>query len=148
MTFWDASVLVSLVVTDEPKSSQADEWYQADSRIFAWTLSPVEILSGIYRKVRESRMNDENLWIARSRWKDLVEMVTFITSIEDVKRAAGRVLALHPLRASDALQLAAALVACGHETSAHVFLTFDERLKSAALKEGFRVGLDPTSAER
>jgi hypothetical protein len=46
---------------------------------------------------------------------------------------------VHELRAGDALQLAAAIVASDHQTSAMEFVTLDRRLADAADKEGFRV---------
>jgi hypothetical protein len=45
----------------------------------------------------------------------------------------------HPLRAGDALQLAAALVACGERPEALPFVCLDDRLRDAARREGFAV---------
>ena len=47
-----------------------------------------------------------------------------------------RVLRVHPLRAADALQLAAALEWSGGAASG-MFITYDERLRDAASREGF-----------
>lgn len=46
---------------------------------------------------------------------------------------------LHPLRAADALQLAAALVLSDFEPRTLPFVTLDDRLASAARREGFEV---------
>jgi hypothetical protein len=43
------------------------------------------------------------------------------------------------LRAGDALQLAAALVAANDRPHAHEFLSGDVRLREAATREGFKV---------
>jgi predicted nucleic acid-binding protein len=56
-----------------------------------------------------------------------------------VERRARRLLALHPLRAADALQLASALVACDERPDRLPLVTLDERLAAAAMREGFRV---------
>jgi len=48
-----------------------------------------------------------------------------------------RLLRIHPLRAADAFQLAAALVACEERPAGFSFLTGDERLGEAAENEGF-----------
>jgi hypothetical protein len=48
-------------------------------------------------------------------------------------------LALHDLRAADALQLAAALIACDEQPALLPFVTLDRRLADAARREGFRV---------
>lgn len=53
-----------------------------------------------------------------------------------IREQALRLLRVHPLRAADALQLAAALEWAGTPTRA-AFMTFDERLRSAAHREGF-----------
>jgi predicted nucleic acid-binding protein len=46
---------------------------------------------------------------------------------------------VHPLRAADAFQLAAAYVAAEQRPSSLTIVTLDERLASAARKEGFAV---------
>ncbi|MFZ1888102.1 MAG: hypothetical protein WAU33_08715 [Candidatus Binataceae bacterium] len=45
----------------------------------------------------------------------------------------------HPLRAADALQLGAAIVAAEEEPMSLEFVTLDRKLADAAAKEGFRV---------
>ncbi len=52
---------------------------------------------------------------------------------------AGRLLRLHPLRAADALQLAAAIIACEHQPESLPLVTLDQRLAEAARREGFAV---------
>jgi hypothetical protein len=44
---------------------------------------------------------------------------------------------VHPLRAADALQLAAAYVAAERRPATLEFVTLDDRLRLAAMKEGF-----------
>jgi predicted nucleic acid-binding protein len=53
-----------------------------------------------------------------------------------VRDQAMRVLRVHPLRAADALQLAAALEWSGGAASG-MFISYDERLRDAASREGF-----------
>jgi uncharacterized protein len=50
-----------------------------------------------------------------------------------------RLLRVHPPRAADAVQLAAALVATSEDPSQFAFLTSDRQLREAAEKEGFTV---------
>jgi uncharacterized protein len=47
----------------------------------------------------------------------------------------------YPLRAADALQLAAALEACEHRPQGYVFITADQRLADAACLREFSVEL-------
>ena len=53
---------------------------------------------------------------------------------------AERLLRLHPLRAADSLQLAAAANAAAEEDPASIgFVCFDTRLNEAASREGFAI---------
>ncbi len=55
-------------------------------------------------------------------------------------------LRVHPLRAADALQLAAAFAAAERRPASLEIVTLDDRLANAAQKEGFAV-LNSTEAE-
>ena len=48
-------------------------------------------------------------------------------------------LLLHPLRAADAMQLAAAIVWANGQATGHEFVCLDHRLREAAQREGFTV---------
>ena len=56
-----------------------------------------------------------------------------------LRELARRLLRTHPLRAADALQLAAALIAAEEEPETLGFVCLDERLTHAAQREGFTV---------
>ena len=56
-----------------------------------------------------------------------------------VRETATRFLRVHPLRAADALQLAAAFVAAEQRPASLEMITLDDRLAGAAHKEGFAV---------
>ena len=62
-----------------------------------------------------------------------------VTAVEAARRHAERLVESHPLRAADALQLGAALIAADGATGSLDFVTFDERQATAAEREGFRV---------
>jgi uncharacterized protein len=60
-----------------------------------------------------------------------------------VRETAVRLLRVHPLRAADGLQLAAAFVAAEGRPATLELVTLDDRLALAAQREGFAViGLD------
>jgi hypothetical protein len=59
--------------------------------------------------------------------------------LEPLRRLAQRLVRVHPLRAADAFQLAAALVAAEPDPSGVEFVCLDPRLANAASREGFRV---------
>ena len=56
-----------------------------------------------------------------------------------LRSLAERLLAVHPLRSADALQLAAAIQWCQGLTTDQGLVTFDRRLREAAYREGFTV---------
>ena len=60
-------------------------------------------------------------------------------AINAARALAQRVLRVHPLRAADALQLAAALLWAGGQPHLRVLHTLDDRLAAAARREGFDV---------
>ena len=69
----------------------------------------------------------------------LVDHSDTIAATEDVRRRAGRLLAVHPLRAADALQLSAALVFCEDDPTGESFVCLDDRLRGVAMSEGFQL---------
>jgi predicted nucleic acid-binding protein len=69
---------------------------------------------------------------AWERWSE-------VTAADLVRHHAERLVQAHPLRAADALQLAAALVACEDDPAALEFATLDRTQAEAADREGFRV---------
>jgi hypothetical protein len=60
-----------------------------------------------------------------------------IQPTEVLRGRAERLLAVHPLRAADALQLAAALEWRRRQTAETALISFDIRLREAGYKEGF-----------
>lgn len=103
-----------------------------------WWSSPVECASALARLVRDGALALEEEERARSALFQLREGWYEVQPTETVRDQALRLLRLHPLRAADALQLAAALEWAGSPPTG-AFVTFDERLREAALREGFEV---------
>jgi prevent-host-death family protein len=66
----------------------------------------------------------------------------------EVRTLASRLLLNHPLRAADALQLAAALVWAGKAPTGQRFVCLEQRLRDAARKEGFVVVPEKTTVTR
>ena len=58
---------------------------------------------------------------------------------DEIRETAARFLRVHPLRAADALQLAAAFAAAERRPASLEIVTLDDRLANAARKEGFAV---------
>jgi hypothetical protein len=138
MRFWDSSALVPLVVA-QPASSATDAWIAADSALAVWTLTPVEISSAIQRLLRDGGIAERVAEDAERRAADLVRACHVVIDVESAKNQAQRLLRLHPLRAADALQLAAAVEWCGGRATGRTLHTLDTRLAAAARREGFDV---------
>jgi predicted nucleic acid-binding protein len=136
--FWDTSALLPLFVA-EAGSARVRAWLRRDPAVLVWSLTRVELLSAIARREREEPAAARALLRARQRaitaWEEWSEVV----ALEPVRRQAERLVSTHPLRAADALQLGAALVATDLDPAGLPLVTFDERLALAALKEGFSV---------
>lgn len=62
-----------------------------------------------------------------------------MTAVEIVRRHAERIVETHPVRAADALQIGAALVAAEDDPSTLDFVTLDQQQAVVAEREGFRV---------
>ena len=138
MRFWDSSAVIPLLI-QQAASARADEWWSADARLAVWTLTPIEITSALWRLVREQAFDDSDARDGERRARELVAASHVVVDVEAVKALAARLLRVHPLRAADALQLAAAVVWAGGQPSGKTLHTLDDRLAIAARREGFDV---------
>jgi predicted nucleic acid-binding protein len=138
MRFWDSSALIPLLVM-QAGSARADQWLGEDPELAIWTLTVVEVASALQRMVRDGAIPEGSGREVERRAEDLVQAAHVVVAVEQVKTQARRLLRLHPLRAADALQLAAALEWCGGRPSGRTFHTLDGRLATAARREGFEV---------
>jgi len=136
--FWDSSALTALCLP-EARSIQLVALVAADRDVTIWWGSPVECLSAVYRRHRASPLPTPQLTGVLERLRRLIEDVNGIAPTEEVRRRAARLLATHALRAADALQLAAALVWCEDQPADEVLVSLDDRLRDAALREGFLI---------
>jgi uncharacterized protein len=134
--FWDTSALIP-VLLPESRSGAITDALAADREVTVWWGTPVECLSAIYRRHRESPVPAPLLTEALNRIRALVEDADTVSPTDDVRRRAGRLVAAHPLRAADALQLGAALVWCEEQSHGEAFVCLDARLREAARREGF-----------
>lgn len=138
MRFWDASAIVPLIVP-ERESSACGEELARDRHLIVWGLTPVEALSAVHRQRREGRLTDAALKQARRRLESLRSAWTEVRDLPLAAARAERLLAVHALRAADALQLASALLACDETPARLPFVCLDGNLRSVAIREGFEV---------
>ena len=138
MRFWDSSALVALALPERPSVACSDV-YREDTDVLVWALSPVGVLSALYRRQRDGELSDEALTVAMASFDQLRGTWSEVLDVEVVRSRAERVIAVHRVRAADALQLAAALVACDEQPRRIPFVSLDQRLNGAARLEGFTV---------
>jgi uncharacterized protein len=136
--FWDTSALVPILAA-EPRSAAVTKLFAADNEPVIWWATPLECHSALRRRYRESTLTAEALNAATERLRLLVQHADAVAPTDELRHKAGRLLAVHPLRAADALQLAAALVWCEEQPQGEGFATLDDRLAQAASAEGFTV---------
>ncbi|MBW1751744.1 MAG: type II toxin-antitoxin system VapC family toxin [Deltaproteobacteria bacterium] len=138
MKFWDSSALVPLIVA-EKETDYCLKTLSGDQEMLIWCLSKVEVISALCRIVRDEKFSESDFNKAKKQFNELIQRAYEVKAIEKVRNRALRLLEVHPLRAADACQLASALVATQEDPDRLSILSFDERLKSAAAKEGFDV---------
>jgi hypothetical protein len=118
---------VEAVVTDDPE-------------MIVWWASPVECGSAVHRLRREGVFDPDEAAEVLARLAEAFDAANVVQPGDEVAATALRLLAVHPLRAGDSLQLAAGLVwARGSRPGASEFVCLDDGLRTAATLEGFRV---------
>ncbi len=138
MKFWDTSALVPLFLS-EPASARARRIAAADSALVVWWATRTECVSAVARRRREGDLSAADEQRARRALEALSGEWSEVLPSAAVRQRAERLLAVHVLRAADALQLAAALLWSRGQTGTHAVVCLDERLRAAALAEGFQV---------
>lgn len=136
MNYWDTSALVPLFI-DQPHSPTAQEILGNDPEtVLGWT-TRIEYESALQRWRREAILDETEVATARESFSLLRESAVELQPSEELRTLAIHLLAEHPLRAADALQLASALIWTGEDPSGRGFVSFDDRLSTAAEGEGF-----------
>lgn len=138
MRFWDASAIVPLFI-EESMTETLEAVLREDEEMIVWWVTWVECLSAYSRRLREGEFEDVATERSRTALELLSETWIEVRPALRLRSLAGRLLAAHPLRAADALQLAAALRWCDGEPEGREFASLDERLREAAKKEGFSI---------
>lgn len=138
MTFWDASALVPLCVEEETTAAMTG-LYAATGPNIVWWATRVECASALARVERAGVL--EAAQAAFDRLTALSGGWNVVEPSDRIAETAIRLLRVHPLRAADALQLAAAHAVADGRPSTLRFVTLDERVAAAARKEGF--GVEP-----
>ena len=99
----------------------------------------MECASALARLERSASLDGKGAALAFHRLKQLANGWHEIEPSEIIRENALRFLRVHPLRAADALQLAAAFIAAERRPPSLEVVTLDDRLAEAARKEGFEL---------
>jgi hypothetical protein len=135
MIFWETSALVPLLA-EEPTTGAAVRAY-AEGIPVVWWATVVECGSSIARLERDGHFTATQAATAFERLDALRAGWVEVEPGDEIREVARRMLRVHPLRAADALQLAAAWLAAERRPPTLAFATLDERLRAAARREGF-----------
>jgi predicted nucleic acid-binding protein len=138
LRFWDSSAIVPLIV-DAPGRAPLLELLESDPVMIVWWGTPVELISAVSRQEREGGLDPAVAAAAVDRVRKLERAWHQVTPSDSVRNRAQRLLRVHPLRAADSLQLAAALNVAGDDVASTRFITLDRRLRDAAQREGLDV---------
>jgi predicted nucleic acid-binding protein len=138
LRFWDSSAIVALLVA-EARTEAMHAIAEEDPLMLVWWATPVEGVSAIARLEREGDLTSAGTAAAVERLDALAEGWNEVQPVEATRRTARRLLRVHALRAVDALQLAAAVVASEGDTGSLEIVALDDRLNEAAQREGFVV---------
>jgi predicted nucleic acid-binding protein len=136
--YWDASAIVPIVI-NEPTSAAVLAMLDQDPHVVVWWTTEVECVSAITRREREGVLDAADVVAATARLGTLRAAWEEIRPGARLRQTATRLLRVHPLRAADALQLAAAITAADGDPRTLPFVTLDDRLARAAEREGFPV---------
>jgi predicted nucleic acid-binding protein len=121
----------------EPTTRRLQALAARDPDMLVWWGSEVECVSALARLERAAALDAKGMALASNRLTQLSNGWHEIEPSEIVRESAMRFLRVHPLRAADALQLAAAFIAAERRPPSLEVITLDERLAEAARKEGF-----------
>lgn len=117
-----------------------------DPVMCVWWATEVECASALSRLEREGALTDGAVTTALERLDRLAESWNEVQPTTTLRGIARRLLRVHPLRCADSLQLAAAVIASEGLPASLSIMTLDERLASAARREGFIVqAVNPAS---
>jgi len=136
--FWDTSALVPLLLT-EPASEAVRSLYREDSFLIVWWATRVEAASALARAEQQGLVTRDEIRSTLDGLRSLWRSAVVIQPTEVLADRAERLLLGHRLRAADACQLAAALIAARERPRGFQLVTLDCRLRQAAELEGFSV---------
>jgi len=133
--FWDSSSLVPLCVNQ--KASPLTERLSLQYSKVVWWAASVEIRGAFSRLMRMGLLTANEVVGAQVRLGELRSNWHEILPAAALRDRAERLVDRFPLKAADALQLAAALAWTSHRPRRRAFVSGDAQLLAAADEMGF-----------
>ncbi|HEY9871223.1 MAG TPA: type II toxin-antitoxin system VapC family toxin [Candidatus Obscuribacterales bacterium] len=138
MRFWDSSAVLPLL-RKETATAQVMKWSAEDRLLIVWWGTVVECAAALARVEREGNLPVSSVAESLERLRELSRRWQEIQPSDALRELATRLLRVHNLRASDSMQLAAAIIASEHSPHTLEFVCLDARLSAIAQREGFPV---------
>jgi len=138
LRFWDASAVVPLFL-EEATTGEMRALAGEDPATMVWWATEIECASSIARLERHGALPHARRSAALEDLAGLVADWAEVGPSAAIRQTALRLLRVHPLRAADALQLAAAIAGAEGNMASLELVTLDDRLADAARREGFVV---------
>jgi uncharacterized protein len=136
--FWDSSALLPLLVW-EPSTAAVQALVTPDVAMMAGWHSRLECAASLAALERDRTLTARAAAEAFRRLDALWSSLYEVQCGERLRLEAMKFLRLHAIRAADALQLGAALVVSRENPASLEFVCLDDRLRAAAMREGFQV---------
>ena len=138
MNFWDTSALVALDSGDK-QGDAVRRILEEDGSVALWWGAHVEYAAAASRRERERILTAQQAATLLRRFNTLAQSCHEVQPSPKIRLLAQRLLRVHPLKAADALQLAAALAVAEDDPASIGFVCFDTWLNRAAAREGFPI---------
>jgi len=135
--FWDASAVLPLCVRAQA-SNRARKLLSEHSAVIWWGC-PVEVGSALARMHRDGILSPAAYQATVQRLAAMLASWRQVPPDDRVRETALHQVERFPLKAADALQLAAALVWSRHKPQGRLFICNDTSLGNAARAAGFEV---------
>lgn len=136
------------LLSNQAATRIATSLLREDNEMAVWWGTWTECAVAISRLGREGGLDEETEEEARIALDRLVDDEWLeIEPTDEIRLLAVLISKRYPLKAADALQLAAALRWCEGDTEAADFVCLDDQLRAAALGEGFMVLPERSASE-
>lgn len=137
MIFLDTSHLLKLYV-EEPESASVRQWI-GDRKVVVSDLAFTEAHAAVRRRQREGTLSARQCTALLRAFADDWTRLARVAVSEPVLALSAELLARHPLRSLDALQLASAKLVAESAPAPVRFGSGDHRLLAAATAEGLEI---------